>query len=111
MYPKNRIATHPGEVLLEDFIKPLGLTQRELADAINVYFQNLNEIINGRRGISVIMAMKLAKFFETSVEFWINLQTQYDLTRFIAKKKEDIEKIKEIPSVKEYMEKKHKEAV
>ncbi len=77
--PTNRTPTHPGEVLLEEFLKPMGITQRELADAIHVPYQRVNEIINGRRGITVNTALRLGKFFRVSAGFWMNFQLRWDL--------------------------------
>lgn len=77
--PKNRRSTHPGEMLREEFLDPMGLTQQALADAIRVPFQRVNEIVTGRRGISPSTALRLAKFFGTSAGFWLNLQMIYDL--------------------------------
>lgn len=70
---------HPGEVLLEDFLVPMGLTQYRLAKGIGVPRRRVNEIILGKRGISADTALRLARFFGTSAEFWINLQTRFDL--------------------------------
>ncbi|WP_019498229.1 HigA family addiction module antitoxin [Pseudanabaena sp. PCC 6802] len=77
--PTHRLPTHPGEILLEEFIVPMGLTQREVAQAIHVPYQRLNEIINGRRGVTPSTALRLAKFFSTSADFWLNLQLCWDL--------------------------------
>jgi len=77
--PTNRPPTHPGEMLLEEFLIPMGLTQRELADAIRVPYQRINEIVNGRRGITPSTALRLARFFGTSADFWMNLQLRWDL--------------------------------
>jgi addiction module HigA family antidote len=66
-------------MLLEEFLKPLGLTQRELADAIDVPFQRINEIVNQRRGVTPSTAVRLGQFFGMSSEFWMNLQTGWDL--------------------------------
>lgn len=66
-------------MLLEEFLNPMGLTQRELADAIYVPYQRVNEIVNGRRGITPGTALRLAKFFGTSAAFWMNLQLRWDL--------------------------------
>lgn len=79
--PTHRAPTHPGEILLEEFLKPMGLTQRELADAIRVPYQRVNEIVNGRRGITPGTVLRLAKFFGTSPDFWLNLQLRWDLYR------------------------------
>ena len=77
--PTNRIPTHPGEMLLEEFLNPMGITQRELADHILVPYQRINEIVNGRRGITTGTALRLAKFFSISADFWMNLQLRWDL--------------------------------
>ena len=77
--PTHRPPTHPGEMLLEEFLIPLSLTQRELADAIRVPYQRINEIINERRGMTPSTALRLAKFFEMSADFWMNLQLRWDL--------------------------------
>lgn len=77
--PTHRAPTHPGEMLLEEFLKPMALTQRELAEAIHVPYQRVNEIINGRRGITPSTALRLAKFFGVSPDFWMNLQLRWDL--------------------------------
>lgn len=77
--PTHRPPTHPGEMLLEEFLKPMSLTQRELADAIRVPYQRVNEIVNGRRGVTPGTALRLAKVFGTSAAFWMNLQLRWDL--------------------------------
>jgi addiction module HigA family antidote len=77
--PTHRTPTHPGEMLLEDFLKPMGLTQRDLADSIHVPYQRINEIINGRRGVTPRTALRLSKFFGVSPDFWMNLQLRWDL--------------------------------
>ena len=77
--PTHRAPTHPGEMLLEEFLLPMNLTQRELATRINVPYQRINEIVNGRRGITPSTALRLAKFFGMSAGFWMNLQLRWDL--------------------------------
>ena len=77
--PTHRPPTHPGEMLLEEFLRPMGITQRELADAIHVPYQRINELSNGRRGMTPSTALRLAKFFGTSADFWMNLQLRWDL--------------------------------
>lgn len=77
--PTHRAPTHPGEMLLEEFLKPMGITQRDLANAINVPYQRINEIINGKRGISPSTALRLAKVFGVSSDFWMNIQLRWDL--------------------------------
>ena len=76
-----REATHPGEILREEFVKPLNLTQTALAKDLGVNFRTINELINEKRNISPLMALKLAAYFKTTPEFWMNLQVKYDLYR------------------------------
>lgn len=77
--PANRRPTHPGEMLLEEFLKPMGLTQRDLADRIHVPYQRVNDIVNGRRGVTPSTALRLARFFNMSADFWMNVQMRWDL--------------------------------
>jgi len=91
--PTNRPPTHPGEMLLEEFLEPMQLSQRQLAHAIGVPYQRLNEIVNGRRGVSPSTALRLAKFFGVSVGFWMNLQTTWDVYHAQQKESDDIVKI------------------
>ena len=92
--PTHREPTHPGEMLLEEFLKPIGITQRQLSDAIKVPYQRINEIINGKRGITPSTALRLARYFGTSEDFWLNLQLRWDLYRAMEKEKEVIKGIK-----------------
>jgi len=78
--PKQRIATHPGEVLLEEYLKPLGLTQATLAKELGISTNRMNELVRGKRGITADTALRLAQRFKTSAEFWMNLQSGYELT-------------------------------
>jgi addiction module HigA family antidote len=80
-------------MLLEEFLKPMSLTQRELATAIHVPYQRINDIVNGRRGITPSTALRLAKYFKMTPDFWMNLQQRWDL--YFAQKNEAriIEKI------------------
>lgn len=77
--PTHRTPTHPGEMLLEEFLIPMGLSQRDLADAIHVPYQRVNDLIHGRRGMTPSTALRLAKFFGTTPEFWMNLQLRWEL--------------------------------
>lgn len=70
---------HPGEVLMEDFIAPLGITQHKVAVAIGVPPRRINEIVHGKRRVSADTALRLARYFGTTDLFWINLQNRYDL--------------------------------
>jgi antitoxin HigA-1 len=72
---------HPGEVLAEEYLEPLGVTQHRLAVAVGVPPRRINEIVHGKRGISADTALRLARFFGTSERFWLNLQSRYDLER------------------------------
>lgn len=79
--PTNREPTHPGEMLKEEFLIPMGITQRQLAHGINVPYQRINELINGKRGVTPSTALRLAKYFGTTPGFWMNLQLRWDLYR------------------------------
>ena len=70
---------HPGEILLEEFLGPLGVSQYRLAKAVSVPARRINEIVHGQRRISADTALRLARYFGTSERFWINLQARYDL--------------------------------
>ncbi len=91
--PKDRPPTHPGEMLLREFLEPLGLTQKHLADSIHVPYQRINEIINGRRGVTPSTALRLAKFFDMSSDFWLNLQLRWDLYHVQKQEGETIQQI------------------
>ena len=79
MIPENRPPTHPGEMLLEEFLQPLGMTQSEAARRMEIPLNRLNEVIRGRRGITADTALRLAKLLNTEPEIWMNLQNQWDL--------------------------------
>jgi addiction module HigA family antidote len=79
MLPKYRKPTHPGEILSEEFLKPMRITQTKLAAHMGWSHARINELINGKRGVSAETALALADAFGTSAEYWINLQTNYDL--------------------------------
>jgi len=70
---------HPGEVLLEEFLKPLGISQYQLAKDISVPARRINEIVQGKRSVSADTALRLARYFSLSDRFWLNLQARYDL--------------------------------
>ena len=80
LIPENRIPTHPGEMLLEEFLKPMGLSQVALAQHIGVPVQRVNEIVRGKRGVTAETAWLLSGAFGTTPEFWMNLQTAHDLS-------------------------------
>jgi addiction module HigA family antidote len=77
--PTHRAPTHPGEMLLEEFLRPMELSQRDLADGIRVPYQRVNELINGRRGVTPGTALRLGKYFGNTPAFWMNLQLRWDL--------------------------------
>ena len=77
--PTHRAPTHPGEMLREEFLEPLGMTQSELASGIGVPFQRVNSLVNGRRNLTPDTALRLSKFFRTSAAFWMNHQLRWDL--------------------------------
>lgn len=77
--PTHRQPIHPGEMLLEEFLHPMHITQRELADAIHVPYQRVNELVNQKRGITPSTALRLGIFFGVSADFWLNLQIRWDL--------------------------------
>lgn len=82
MTTTDRIAPiHPGEILMEDFIEGFEITQNKLAVSIGVPPRRINEIVHGKRGISADTALRLAQYFGTSAEFWVNLQSRYELDR------------------------------
>ena len=70
---------HPGEILMEEFLKPLGITQYKLAKDINVPARRINEIVHGKRSITADTALRLSRYFNQSERFWLNLQARYDL--------------------------------
>jgi len=77
--PTKREPTHPGEMLVEEFLNPMQITQRELATAIHVPYQRVNELVNRKRGVTPSTALRLARFFDVSADFWLNLQMRWDL--------------------------------
>jgi antitoxin HigA-1 len=77
--PENRPPTHPGEMLLEEFIKPLGIRQTELAEWMGVSYPRLNELIHGKRGVTPDTALRLEQVFGMGAQFWLNLQLAWEL--------------------------------
>jgi addiction module HigA family antidote len=92
MSKKPILPVHPGETLLEDLMKPLGLSQNKLAEALRVDTKRINEIVRKRRAITGDTALRLARYFGTSPEFWMNLQARYDLELAKDAKAEEIER-------------------
>lgn len=79
MAPRKLAPVHPGEILLEEFLAPMGISQYRLAMDISVPARRINEIVHGKRAISADTALRLARYFGTSERFWLNLQAQFDL--------------------------------
>lgn len=82
---------HPGEVLLEDFLKPMGVTEYRLAKAMDVPARRINEIVHGKRAITADTALRLGKAFGMEAQFWLNLQSRYDMDRALDRISVDIE--------------------
>ena len=80
MLPENRTTTHPGEILLHEFLEPLGQTQKALAEHLGVPMQRINELVRGKRGVTPETAWLLSQALGTSPEFWMNLQANHDLS-------------------------------
>ncbi len=95
--PTHRPPTHPGEILLEEFLIPLQITQRELSNAVGVPYQRINEIVNQRRGITCSTALRLAKYFGTSADYWLNFQMRWDLYHAQQSEGREIERIEPRP--------------
>jgi len=91
--PTDRVPTHPGEMLFEEFLKPMRLSQSELAARIKVPYQRVNEIVNGRRGVSPSTALRLAKLLGTSPDFWMNLQQRWDLYHALEAERDELQTI------------------
>lgn len=91
--PKYRSPNHPGEILLKDFLEPMGITQRQLADALHVPYQRINELVNQKRGITPSTAIRLSKFFGNSSNFWLNLQQNWDLYHVLKEEEEELKTI------------------
>ena len=102
--PTHRSPTHPGEMLLEEFLQPMGLTQRELAAKLHVPYQRINELVRGRCGVSPGTALRLAKFFGTSAAFWLNLQLRWDLYHAQRLEAKELKKIRQYPLTQRHAE-------
>ena len=96
MIKLQRKPTHPGEILKEEFLKPLNISQTTLAKKLHTSFRAINEIVNQKRGITIDMALRLSKFFGTTPQLWLNLQNSYDLYKISQKKKNVLQKIKKL---------------
>jgi len=91
--PTHREPTHPGEMLLEEFLKPMGLSQQDLARSIQVPYQRINEIVNRRRGVTPATALRLSRYFGNTAAFWMNLQLRWDLYHAQTSEEETLRKI------------------
>ncbi len=98
--PTHREPTHPGEMLREEFLLPMDISQRDLADAIHVPYQRVNELINQKRGITPSTALRLAKFFGVSADYWLNLQIRCDLYRAQQSEKSDLDSIQDFQKLR-----------
>ena len=97
--PKYRPPTHPGEMLLKEFLEPMGITQQSLSQAIKVPYQRVNELVNGKRGITPSTALRLSKYFGNSPDFWLNLQNNWEIYHAQKAEKEQLENIKPLSLV------------
>jgi antitoxin HigA-1 len=97
--PKYRPPFHPGEILLKDFLEPMGITQRQLADALHVPYQRVNELINQKRGITPSTALRLSKFFGNGSSFWLNLQQNWEIYHVIQEEKQELQAISQFKAV------------
>ncbi len=93
MIKLKRRPSHPGKILKEEFLDEMSISQTDLASALGTTFRTVNEIINEKRNISTEMAIKLSKYFGTSVELWLNLKNQYDIYKIYNKRKSAIDKV------------------
>jgi addiction module HigA family antidote len=80
-------------MLLEEFLKPMGITQQELAEGLRVPYQRVNEIVNGRRGVTPSTALRLARYFGMSPDFWLNVQLRWDLYQAMQKENRELDQI------------------
>lgn len=94
--PTHREPTHPGEMLLEEFLKPMALSQRDLAEGIHIPYQRINELVHKKRGMTPSTALRLAKFFDTSAGFWMNLQLRWDLYQASRLEAEELKRIRKV---------------
>lgn len=99
MLPRNRRPTPPGEILRYEFLEPLGLTQKKLSVALGITRVRLSEIIHGKRAITPDTAFRLARFFDTTPEFWLGLQTDVSLWDTLQVHRQEYEKIKPVKSL------------
>ena len=94
--PTHGPPSHPGEMLLAEFLAPMGLSQRDLADGIRVPYQRVNELVNARRGVTPATALRLAKYFGTTADLWMNLQLRWDLYHAQVAEARDLDRIAKV---------------
>ena len=97
--PTHRPPTHAGEMLLREFLEPLGLTQTELAERMEIPFQRVNSLVNGRRGITPDTALRLSKVFGTTPGFWMNHQLRWDLFHAQRAAQDALDRIEPVPRI------------
>ncbi len=90
----NRKPVHPGEILREEFLKPMGISQIQLSEDLNTSVKIINELVNEKRNLSSTLALKLSKYFGTSIELWLNLQNNYNIYKTLKANKKEINKIR-----------------
>jgi addiction module HigA family antidote len=98
--PTHRAPAHPGEMLLEEFLLPMKITQQELASAIHVSYRNINALVNRRSKMTISIALRLAKYFGVSAAFWMNLQLRWDLYHVEQSENKDLKKIQPYSGVR-----------
>ncbi len=91
--PTHRVPSHPGEIIMEEFLTPLGISQASLANALHIPYQRINEITNKKRGISPSTALRLSRYFDTTPGFWMNLQLRWDMYHAMKKEEKILKKI------------------
>jgi len=96
MMPKNRRPVHPGEILREEYLEPLKMTQQQLAEALGITRVRINEIILGKRSVTPDTAFRLSKYFNTTPDFWLNLQRNVDMWDTLQTYKQDYQNIKSL---------------
>ena len=94
--PTHREPTHPGEMLLEEFLRPMRISQRDLADNIHVPYQRVNELVNRRRGITPSTALRLSRYFGNSAGFWLSLQHRWDLYQAMKSEAKELKRIRPV---------------
>ena len=98
--PKHGPPTHPGEILMEEFLKPLKMTQVEIAGKLGVSYPRINELVHGKRGVTPDTALRLERLFGMDAQFWLNLQLAWDLYQVVnSPAVKEIRKIKRLPDL------------